>query len=551
MDITVISTLIGGVGLFLLGMHLMTNGLRLAAGRALRNILEKWTTPPVKGILAGITITSLVQSSSAVTVATLGFVNAGLIRLQQAVTVIYGSNIGTTMTAWLVAMIGFHINIKAFALPAIGIGMLLRLIWHRQRLGASGEALAGFGVFFLGIDILKSAFEGMGSNIQFAQLSPEGIDLITLVASGFLMTLLTQSSSAAMAIILTAAGGNVIPLEAAGAMVIGANIGTTSTALIAVIGATPNAKRVAAAHVGFNVMTGAVALLLLPWLLALLQTTQAQMGLTKDAPAILALFHTTFNVLGVALMWPITGLVVKFLNRRFRSAEEDEARPRHLDQTLASTPLLAFNALGMELARIAHISSRMSKSALSAESTPGGRITADKNIIHKLVIAAGEFSTSIQRSDLPSDLAEALPNGMRVSRYYAAAAQLAESIAEQQSKHHEIEHAPLNKEINDFKRLVVHLVDACDLNNPEYECEKCSQALEELEERYQHLKVSLLKNGTEGRIKVQHMVAQLELTSMIRRLAEQIEKGARYLSNFNAYAPADELEIGESPTNQD
>ena len=529
----------------------MTNGLRLAAGKALRNILEKWTSPPIKGILAGITITSLVQSSSAVTVATLGFVNAGLIRLQQAVTVIYGSNVGTTTTAWLVAMIGFHINIKAFALPAIGVGMLLRLIWHRQRLGASGEALAGFGVFFLGIDILKSSFEGMGSSIQFAHLVPEGIDLIALVASGFIMTLLTQSSSAAMAIILTAAGGNVIPLEAAGAMVIGANIGTTSTALIAVIGATPNAKRAAAAHMGFNLITGMIALLLLPWLLALIQTSQEQMGFTENTPAILALFHTTFNVLGVAIMWPITGHMVRFLEKRFRSSEENEAKPRHLDKTLTSTPLLAFNALGMELARIAHISSRMAKSALSTESLPGGRIGADKNIIHKLVIAAGEFSTFTQKNDLPTDLAEALPNGMRVCRYYAAAAQLAEAIAEQHSKHHEIKHSPLNKEINHFKRAVVHLLETCDASTSDYQCQQCLEELEELEGRYQHLKSSLLKNGTNGKITVHEMVAQLELLSMIRRLAEQIEKGARYLGNFNAYTPADQLETGDNPAKSD
>ncbi len=232
MELDLLGGLIGGIGLFLLGMQLMTSGLRNAAGQQLSDILQHWTRTKLRGVLSGAMMTALVQSSSAVTVAILGFVNAGLMNLSQAVMVIYGSNIGTTMTAWLVATIGFHINIKAFALPAIGIGMLLKVSSGDRRRGAFGEALAGFGIFFLGIEVLKSSFGGLGEAIQFSQLSPAGIGLLWLVLSGFAMTLVMQSSSAAMALILTAVGGGVIPLDAAAAMVIGANVGTTSTALL-------------------------------------------------------------------------------------------------------------------------------------------------------------------------------------------------------------------------------------------------------------------------------------------------------------------------------
>jgi phosphate:Na+ symporter len=151
MTLSMIGSLIGGIGLFQLGMLLMTDGFKLAAGKTLRNILESSTSTPLKGLLSGALITSLVQSSSAVTVAIIGFVNAGLMSLSQAITVIYGSNIGTTMTSWLVALIGFKVNIKAFALPAIGVGMMQRLIKGPGRQGAIGEALAGFGVFFLAL----------------------------------------------------------------------------------------------------------------------------------------------------------------------------------------------------------------------------------------------------------------------------------------------------------------------------------------------------------------------------------------------------------------
>jgi len=151
MTISMLGSLIGGIGLFLLGMRMMTDGLKYAAGSSLRNILESSTRTPFLGICTGAFLTSLVQSSSAVTVATIGFVNAGLVDLGHAVSLVYGSNIGTTMTGWLVSLVGFKINVKMFALPAIGLGMFLRISRSEGRYGAFGDVLTGFGVFFLGI----------------------------------------------------------------------------------------------------------------------------------------------------------------------------------------------------------------------------------------------------------------------------------------------------------------------------------------------------------------------------------------------------------------
>lgn len=545
MDLGTASSLLGGIGLFLLGMSLMTNGLRLAAGQALQNILESATRTTLRGILAGFTITSLVQSSGAVTMATVGFVNAGLMSLRQAITVIYGSNIGTTMTAWLVALIGFHIDIKAFALPAIGLGMGLWVFRGERRSGAFGQALAGFGVFFLGIEILKGGFEGLGSSIQFAELAPVGLGLILLVGSGFLMTVLMQSSSASMAIVLTAAGGGVIPLPAAAAMIIGANVGSTSTALLAVIGATANAKRVAAAHVGFNLITGAVALLILPWMLAAVQGLQTALGYVAEAPTVLALFHSLFNVLGVALLWPLTNAMVTFLEPRFRSTEEDEARPRHLDRTLLGTPVLAFRALGLELQRIADIGRRVAKGAISAELGPGGQLSSDRQILDRLVSTAGDYCTSLQKTDLPTELAEALPNAIRVGRYYSTIAHLAEGIAAAQSQQQEIRDTTLAEQISHFKGAVVQLILAADVSRPDYDSLACAELLGRLQEEYQGLKARLLRAGTDERISTRAMVGQLELMSEIRRLAEQAEKGARYLASFQARAPAEQLEEKE------
>ncbi|UCH54210.1 MAG: Na/Pi cotransporter family protein, partial [Pseudomonadota bacterium] len=269
MSWSAIAGVVGGTGLFLLGMWLMTDGLKLSAGGALRAILTHGTRTVPRGIASGALITAVVQSSSAVTVAAIGFVNAGLMGLGQAVAVIYGANIGTTMTGWLVALVGFHLNIAAFALPAVGIGMLARVFGANGRLGPIGQALAGFGLFFLGIDVLRTTFLNLGDVFDLGAYAGEGVlPLLLFVGIGIVLTTLIQSSSAAMVLALTAAGGGAIPLNAAAALVIGTNIGTTSTAMLAVIDATPNARRVAAAHVIFNFIAALAALAMLPLLIA-------------------------------------------------------------------------------------------------------------------------------------------------------------------------------------------------------------------------------------------------------------------------------------------
>ncbi len=166
---------LGGIGLFLLGMRLMTEGLKVTAGAMLREILARWTSTRFRGLCSGILITGIVQSSSAVTVAAIGFVNAGVLTLGQAMWVIFGSNVGTTMTGWIVAIVGFDIKIEAFAMPLLGIGMFLTLTGSSTRRCALGEAIAGFGVFFLGIATLKAAFSGLGQSIDLEGMVGGGV----------------------------------------------------------------------------------------------------------------------------------------------------------------------------------------------------------------------------------------------------------------------------------------------------------------------------------------------------------------------------------------
>ena len=545
MSFAIFGTLLGGIGLFLLGMTLMTDGLKLAAGKALRNILENSTKTPIRGVFSGALITSVVQSSGVVTVAIIGFVNAGLMNLGQAVTIIYGTNIGTTMTSWLVAIIGFELNIKAFALPAIGLGMMLRLIKGPGRQGAIGEALAGFGVFFMGIDVLKSGFEGIGSGIHLAWQGDGIVSILFYLAIGFLLTVIMQSSSAAIAITLTATAGGVIPIENAAVLVIGANVGSTSTAALAVLGSTPNAKRVAAAHMAFNVITGAVALFLLPLLLKFISSIRAILGQDAGPVTILAMFHTLFNVLGVLILWPFTKTMIRKLKRLFRSAEEDEAKPVYLDKNVIATPVLAMHALQKELARLGIIVRRMAKGALSTEIGISPQLVKDKAVFDQLEIAVGDFVNHMQRSNLPAELDDALPNCLRITGYYASITELSTMIAKKQGEIQPLQDEGVAELFNNFKGTVVKMVKDSDVEQENFNLETCGSSLQAVIDEYHDLKNILLRLSTQGVLHVRQFVVLQDTISYMRRIAEQAEKGARYLTGLTQFAELaaeDELE---------
>jgi phosphate:Na+ symporter len=542
----------GGIGLFLLGMQLMTDGLRLSTGKSLQRILRHSTKTALRGVLSGALITSLVQSSSAVTVATIGFVNAGLLKLKHAIRLIYGSNLGTTTTGWLVAIIGFHVNIKAFALPAIGIGMLMTLLIRRGRYPAVGKVIAGFGLFFLGVDLMKSAFSGLEDSIVLNSLQQGELSgLIVFVVIGFVMTLVMQSSSAAIAMTLAAAAGHVIALPAAACMVIGANVGTTSTAAIVAIGATPNARRVAAGHVIFNLVTAVVALLTLPLLLIAIEWFQQNSGMEGGPATFLALFHTIFNLLGVLLLWPFTRKLVAFLKLRFVADEEDEARPKYLDNTLIDTPVLAREALGKELRRVQGVSIRMAEDAINTEASLSPRLLADRYVLDKLTDAVGSFSSKLRRTDLPVEVAESLPMALAAARYFIDVAELAGEIDQKQSREVTGTSKRLEDMLAEMRRLSISILEHVrEINSHGEMTEQGVDVLDTLEQNYESVKMQLLRAGAMGEITARHMVALIELMKNIERLVSHSVKGQSLLQDFTgtgSVSSADEEFSGENP----
>jgi phosphate:Na+ symporter len=543
----------GGIGLFLLGMQLMTDGLRLSAGKSLQRILKRSTKTALRGVLSGALITSLVQSSSAVTVATIGFVNAGLLKLKHAIRLAYGSNLGTTTTGWLVAIIGFHVNIRAFALPAIGIGMLMTLLIRQGRYPAIGKVIAGFGLFFLGIDLMKSGFSGLEDSIMLDALQQGGSNLVVFVIVGFLMTLVMQSSSAAIAMTLTAAAGNVIALPAAACMVIGANVGTTSTAAMAAIGATPNARRVAAGHVIFNLVTGVIALLILPLLLIGIEWFQQNSGMEGGPATFLAMFHTIFNLLGVLLLWPFTRKLVAFLKQRFVADEEDEARPKYLDNTLIGTPILAHEALARELGRIQDVSIRMAEDAINTEASLSPRLLADRYVLDKLTDAVGSFSSKLRRADMPAEVAESLPMALAATRYFIDVAELAGEIDQKQSSEVSGVSKKLEDMLAEMRRLSIFILEHVrEANSHEEIVEQGVDVLDTLEQNYESVKTQLLRAGAMGEITARHMVTLIELMKNIERLVSHSVKGQRLLQDFaDSISSADEKSSDENPDAED
>lgn len=533
--------LAGGLGLFLLAVTMITDGLKSTVGRSLRDMLTSWTRTPLHGIFTGLTITAIVQSSSAVTVATIGFVNAGLINMRQALGIVYGSNVGTTMTGWLVAIIGFKINVDAFALPMIGVGMLLRLTGGQGKRGPLGVALVGFGLFFMGIDVLKDAFDSLVVAIDLTKFTADGVlGIFMFVAIGFLMTVLTQSSSAAIAITLTAATGGIIGLYAAGAMVIGANVGTTSTAAVAVIGATPNAKRVAWAHIIFNLITGLVALVLLPLMFWTVEYISELMGFEAMPAITLALFHTLFNLLGVGLIFPLNNHLARFLEQRFVTQEEIEGRPQYLDRTVAVSSELAVNAIILELSRLATIVRRMALEALSGEFAQTRRLSKDYMTVKSLSDAISDFINLLGREALSHDVSDQLARLLRAEQHLLACASQALQFSDININVVALEDSLVLSSVSSFRAEVVNLVSMADLDNPDYSVSDLDLQLEQVQAAYQNSKEALLLAGAELQIPIAEMISIMDQNSEIRRMARQMIKSMHLLNELSVVTAAKE-----------
>lgn len=349
--VDVVFRLLGGIGLFLLGMSLLSDGLVAFAGAALRRALLRFTGTPWRAFTSGALTTMLIQSSTATTVTLIGFVSAGLIAYSQAIGVVIGASLGTTATGWFVAALGLKVNLGYYTLPLIGIGAFLRVL-GRGRWRHFGLACAGFGMLFLGLSGMQEGMQGLADDFDLRALPSQGLWAHVLaMLAGVLLTTILQSSTAAVATTLTALHAGTLGLEQAAAVVVGAAIGTTLTGALVTIGGTVAAKRTALAHILFNLGSGIVAIVLLPIFLSLLSWLNAHAGLEAGAMS-LAFFHTLFIAVGVALFMPVVDRFERLVARLLPEREQDMGR--HLDTSALGVPTVALEASQRTLESITH-----------------------------------------------------------------------------------------------------------------------------------------------------------------------------------------------------
>lgn len=328
---------LAGLGVFLFGMHFMEVALNHLVGRSFKLFLRRQTTNPIKGILGGTAITGIVQSSSVVSLMVMAFIGAGILSMKSGLGIIFGSNLGTTLTGWIVAWIGFKLDIEAVAFPLVGLGGLAVIFFTAiERLYNFGRFIFGFGLLFIGLAWMKESIEFFAQNFDLTQFSD--IHPLVYLLIGMVVTAIIQSSSAMMVITLSALSVNAISLETAMFIVIGSNIGTTSTLLLGAIKGTPAKKQLASGHVLFNVVTGVIAVILispLSWLMTDI------LGI-KDPIIAVVTFHTIFNLLGILLFLPFIGKFAQFLENRF---VQTSSQTRYISKVPPEIPAAAVPAL--------------------------------------------------------------------------------------------------------------------------------------------------------------------------------------------------------------
>ncbi|MCP4132155.1 MAG: Na/Pi cotransporter family protein [bacterium] len=391
-----IMTVLGGLGLFLYGMKIMSESLQNATGEGLRNILWKATNNRIKGVITGFTITGIIQSSSATTVMLVSFVNAGLINVLQATGIILGANIGTTVTAWLVSIIGFKFKMKALALPAIAIGFFIRFI-KNEKVKYWGEVLVGFGILFLGLSLMSDTVKVLKDveeiKILMASYKADTIfSTIMAVLVGAGVTMLIQSSSATMAVTMVLAQGGLIDFATACALILGENIGTTITANLAAIGSSIAARRAAVVHMLFNTFGVIWALIALRFFFLdfidfiipgdpnSTAAVTAQPGEAAPQAAItdhMAAFHTVFNIANMLIFLPFVKFLAATAERIVPDrgkTDEDAFHLKFISTSLLATPSMNINQARLEIKRMMGITSEMFEMVMNVFDKPEAKL---------------------------------------------------------------------------------------------------------------------------------------------------------------------------------
>jgi phosphate:Na+ symporter len=468
-----------GVAVFLFGMIALEHGFRTFAEGPLKKLLKKATNKFYKSLGLGIISTTILQSSSLISVICISFISAGLLDLIGGIGIIFGANIGTTTIAWLISLFGLKVKISAFAMPMLVFGVILFFQKNITYKGI-GNILSGLGFLFLGIHFMKEGFDAYAGTIDLEEYAMSGIGgLIVFTGLGLVATVILQSSGATVAIILTALAASQITYFNALSLAIGANIGTTITAIIGAYASNAAGKRIAGAHVIFNMVTALVALIFIYQLSYLVDEIAIWINVAADNYTLkLAIFHTIFNVLGVAIMYPFVRPMARFLEKYI--TEKDEAdidQPKYLSEAALMYPQSAIGALLKETQHLFDHAFEVISHGLQLHRTDIRSDLAVKNVIKKPAYTAEvdideiylnkvktiygkiiEFATMAQKSELPEEDIVKIYNIKEANRCFVEVLKDMKELQPKVVKYLVSDNEYMRNEYDDFRKRIVKVI---------------------------------------------------------------------------------------------
>lgn len=516
--------LLGWIGLFLLGMSIITDGIKAVSWPMLVNFLEKATNNKFKAFFAGFLSTAILQSSSTTTMLTIGFVNAGILAFANSLWLIFGANVWSTASTWIIALIGMKYKVSAFALPMIGLWIILKIL-SKKKIWLIGWILTGFGLLFIGIEYLQAVFNWIEKIIPFAEFTGKWIlSILIFLLAGFVLTILMQSSAAVIAIILSVAININLPFQETASAIIGASIGTTATALFVSIGATANAKRTAWVHILFNIITGSFILILLPGFLFLVDYIASLVNTTNITEKA-TYFHTLYKLTGVILMIPLSGYLAGFLSRRFSKNEVQIEQPKYLDSTLYSVPSLALEALAKELERQRDLLVTTARGFVTF-ALGKWSILPTINKINQLDSHISKYESELSKQEMSEEDANKLAELLEIHHQYRKSQEYLKDVMEQNK-----EWIKTHKETEDNMQFFLNIADELleYIETPEWSKPKSlsKKKLDDFYEKYQIFKKELVEETIEKHLSIEEMERLTQLARTVKTMIFSLAKAQK------------------------
>lgn len=552
---TMLMGLAGGLALFLFGMEQMADALKALAGDRLKFVLTRLTTNRLSGVFTGAFVTAVVQSSSITTVLTVGFISAGVLSLSQAVGIIFGANIGSTVTAQIIAF-----KVTQYALPMIAAGFALLFASRSERLRQYGTMLMGLGLLFFGMHLMSQAMQPLRSYTPFIDLMAHmETPLLGILVAAF-FTALVQSSAVTTGIVITLAAQGLITLPAGIALAFGANIGTCATALLASIGKNPEAVRASVVHVLFNIFGVLLWVFLIDYLAQLviwISPSGSLVGnekLAAETPRQIANAHTIFNVVNTLVFLPAAGLFARMAERIVADQAPIEAIPEnarqwtqlHLDPALLTVPALALSQVHSEIRRMAfavrHVLVEIAPAFVENDNQAANRILERESQIHFLEDQISEYLVSISSTNLSDDLAAETVRLLNITKDLERIGNLVElnlvGLLEQKTKSKALFSLEGQQELLEYhRRLVANFDQALEAVDQE-DAELARQVMQtkaqlvDLEWQYRKAHYNRLSQARVESLETSHI--HLELIDQLRRIDSYIESIARTIAEKDA-----------------